>query len=80
MIQSDAMTTQDNKDNKKRRIPPALHAQLVAAGKKRAETLTKEQRSLGGRRAWEARLAKAIREEKEQAARQGGTAVPVKPT
>lgn len=61
----------------KRKIPDSLRQQLSEAGKKRAASLTREQRSLGGRRAWEARLAKAIQEEKEKAAQQQG--VPVEP-
>lgn len=71
------MSTTDNK--KKRAIPASLQRQLSEAGKKRAASLTHEQRSLGGRRSWEARLAKAIEEEKAQkAAQQGAQTVPGK--
>lgn len=70
----DMSTEQDAK--KKRKIPESLRQQLSEAGKKRAAALTKEQRSLGGKRAWEARIAKALKQERQQK-QQAAQAVPV---
>jgi hypothetical protein len=51
---------------KKNHIPAALREQLSAAGRARAASMTKEERSLGGRNSWKRRLEVAREAEMRQ--------------